>query len=1211
MAFNQDDGTLTIYTQVDTSGLSKGLSGITKSMNKLANSMKFLLGFVGFVKLGADAITAASDLNEYRNVANRTFKDQIGKLDELNKTVIDTFGMSELTATKAASSYMAMGNSIGITADKASDMAIELTKLTGDFASFYNLSHERARTALSAVYTGETETLKQYGIILTQVNLQQYENEYGLGRSVQEMTAAEKTLLRYNYVLKATTDAQGDFINTSNQWANQVRVLKERFTELLIVLGRGFISLLSPVITVLNKIIQALTEAINFIGQAVAKLLHLKWQNLSSGASSTADSVGDLGSASEDAADSTGDLGKATTKAAKDTKKSLAPFDDLNVLTEDIADNADDASDNLGKLGNTGGAGGIGGGSTPVVTGGEFTVPESPVKDWFDLGRTISDALAKMLESIDWASIYEKARNFGTGLADFLNGLITPGLFYDVGESIANALSAVVYAALEFAKEFDWANFGKSLAYGLNGFIENFDWESTALMLATWINGMITAAINFVDYAELKLLADRIADAVNKFFEEVDWAKLGLAVQKIVKAILDFFIEFIDKTDWTQVGTSIGTFLANLDWEGILRKAGEAIWKGLGAVLKVFGASFIKDPIETSVLTAFLLINYTSIGRLFWKGLLGGIAQAWGDGNLFTAIGESVGGSIAAKVASGVLHAKDFFVGAFGTIFQFLTTKIPGWVGTWGKEIATNISPTEVMTSGSSGVTYTLESVLTGVFGLITSIGGAILAVVNFIDQWKNGFDAIKAVLVVIGSALVAVGGVILGIVGWPAVIVAAIIGAIAEVGIVIHDNWDAICTTLSAFGTWFYTTVITPILSFFVGLWDGICSIFTNVASWVYNTIITPVVSFFTGLWDTISGIFIGAATWYYDNVLSPIISFIVGWVSRIVTVFQGLWILIQAIFIVVVDWVSNTIITPIMNIITTVCTFIAVTVTAVWVAIQSILSSLFNWIMDTIITPLVTNLTTFFTFIEMTITAVWVAVMAVLSEVWDWLQNTIITPIVDGFTNMCNLIVTAFEIAIASIKLVWMVVVTWFQTYIITPLTTAWKKLTTDIASFFSILWETIVASCVTEMNCVITIIESALNGIVDLINGVIGGFNKIVSWGAEVVGTSWGGVELVPHVSFGRISVPGLATGAVIPPNKEFMAVLGDQKSGTNIEAPLDTIKQAFMEVLSTSGNVGSNQTIEMNIDGETFARLTVPHNLSELNRQGYNVSVLEGA
>ena len=148
---------------------------------------------------------------------------------------------------------------------------------------------------------------------------------------------------------------------------------------------------------------------------------------------------------------------------------------------------------------------------------------------------------------------------------------------------------------------------------------------------------------------------------------------------------------------------------------------------------------------------------------------------------------------------------------------------------------------------------------------------------------------------------------------------------------------------------------------------------------------------------------------------------------------------------------------------------------------------------------------------------------------------------------------------------------------------------------------------------MNAVIKFIEDALNGIINAINKLLSGFNDVAQWAADVVGESWGGVKLLNNVTLTKIPVPALAKGTVIPPNSPFLAMLGDQKRGTNIEAPLDTIKQAVAEVLNSNGGgttVQNSQPIVLQIDGQTLARLLLPLTVDEMKRKGYKVSVLGG-
>ena len=123
-----------------------------------------------------------------QNVVDVAFGDMTYKMEQFAKTSIKTFGISQLTAKQTGSSYMAMAVGMGMARDSASDMAIELTSLSADLASFYNIQQEEARTALSAVFTGETETLKRYGILITEINLQEYARQQGITKSTNAMT---------------------------------------------------------------------------------------------------------------------------------------------------------------------------------------------------------------------------------------------------------------------------------------------------------------------------------------------------------------------------------------------------------------------------------------------------------------------------------------------------------------------------------------------------------------------------------------------------------------------------------------------------------------------------------------------------------------------------------------------------------------------------------------------------------------------------------------------------------------------------------------------------------------------------------------------------------------------------------------------------------------------------------------------------------------
>ena len=298
-------------------------------------------------KFGSQAIQTASDLEEVQNVVNVSFGSMANEVEAFAKTAIWSFGMSELTAKQTASTFMAMANGMGLAMKDGKNMSLQLTALAGDMASFYNVRQDVAQTALNSVFTGETESLKKFGIVMTEANLSAFALSRGITKSYSAMSQAEKVALRYHYVLKATANAQGDFVRTSGSWANQVRVLKEQFNQLLGILGKGLIQVLTPIVQVLNKLLSYLIA----IGNAIAKLFG--GGKITSISGSMADASGSAGDLNDNIGDASGSLEDANNNAKK-LQKTIASFDELNVL------NSKDTSSSSSGSGGTGG--GISGG---------------------------------------------------------------------------------------------------------------------------------------------------------------------------------------------------------------------------------------------------------------------------------------------------------------------------------------------------------------------------------------------------------------------------------------------------------------------------------------------------------------------------------------------------------------------------------------------------------------------------------------------------------------------------------------------------------------------------------------------------------------------------------------------------------------------------------------------------------------------------------
>ena len=505
--------------------LGKSLNIFSGSANKAKSSSfslasafgklyaSYWLLFRAFSKI-KDAIDISSSLTEVENVIRTTFGNYEKLIQDFSKTSIQDFGMSELTAKQVASRFQAMGTAMGFSQGKMADMSLQLTKLTADMASFYDMEQSDVARNLQAVFTGETEPLRKYGLDLTQATLKEWAMKQGLDADISSMTQAEKTMLRYQYVMANTAAAQGDFARTSDTWANQVRILKQSFEQLAAIIGGALINAFKPFVRTLNAVMQKVIAFATTVTNALGSIFGWKFEISAGG---LADDWSDAAGSAADIADSTGQAAKNVEKM----NKGLRAFDELNLIT------TPDNSKGSGSGGSGGGGasgGGASGGLVQVDT--IFKDYESQIRSLRELGAYISDALSDAMESIDWDRIYSKARNFGKGLADFLNGLITPRLFGDVGMTIASALNTAIYAALSFGEEFDWTNLGDSIAAGVNRFFETFDFSALGRTINTWVHGIydtITTAIGNIKWSE-------VWDGVTDFLSEIDLETISLII---------------------------------------------------------------------------------------------------------------------------------------------------------------------------------------------------------------------------------------------------------------------------------------------------------------------------------------------------------------------------------------------------------------------------------------------------------------------------------------------------------------------------------------------------------------------------------------------------------------------------------------------------------------------------------------------------------
>ena len=309
----------------------KSTDDTIKSVKKLSIASLAIGGVISLIvsavrkviSIAKEGIELASQLEEVQNVVEVSFGNMTQDVEGFSKKALYSLGMSELTAKKMASTFMAMSNSMGISAKDGKNMALQLTALAADMASFYNVSQEVAQTALNSIFTGETETLKKFGIVLTETNLKAFALSRGITKSYSSMTEAEKVALRYNYVLQATANAQGDFARTSGSWANQTRLLKEQLNILKTALGQILIAVILPLVKALN----ALLSFIISIGRAIGSLFGKK-----TGMVKTISDANTITGGLAGKADSVSDGFDKANQSAKKLQRTIAAFDELNVL---------------------------------------------------------------------------------------------------------------------------------------------------------------------------------------------------------------------------------------------------------------------------------------------------------------------------------------------------------------------------------------------------------------------------------------------------------------------------------------------------------------------------------------------------------------------------------------------------------------------------------------------------------------------------------------------------------------------------------------------------------------------------------------------------------------------------------------------------------------------------------------------------------------
>lgn len=612
------DGSVIIDTRMDTTGVQNGVSAIKQSFNGLGSAVKKIGLLIGgafavgkLVQFGKECVELGSDLTEVQNVVDVTFTTMSDKVNEFAKNAMTSAGLSETMAKRYVGTFGAMSKSFGFSEAQAYDMSTALTQLTGDVASFYNISQDLAYIKLKSVFTGETETLKDLGVVMSQSALDQYALANGYGKTTSAMTEQEKVALRLAFVQKQLSAASGDFIRTSDSWANQVRVMQLQLQSLKATVGQGLINIFTPVLKVINILLGKLATLANAFKSFTELITGKKSSGQTSGSGAglagtdaiadTADQYGQAADNAEKLADANKDNATATKKANKETKNYLSSLDEVHKATST----------------------GSGSSSTPSSSGGS--------------GGTGSSGLPSSVGNVDYGNLAEgetaldKISDSAKKLADLLKKLWKP--FQDAwkkeGKNTIDAANIALSGIAKLAK-----SVGKSL-------------------VEVWTNGtgttMLTTMLRIAQNVLITIgnIASGFADA---------WSKNNVGtqiIQNIANALV-VVMQFVEK-----IAEDTATWAANLNFYPLLESISNLtstfapILESIGNVLEWIYNNIVlpmlKWLIETGIPTVINLVSdlagffadHQSIIEAFGAALIGAFAAA-----KIAGLAKSIGGSI-------------------------------------------------------------------------------------------------------------------------------------------------------------------------------------------------------------------------------------------------------------------------------------------------------------------------------------------------------------------------------------------------------------------------------------------------------------------------------------------------------------------------------------------------------------------------------------
>lgn len=805
-------------------------SGIESMLGKIGKAALAAFSVKAVVDFTKSCLELGSNLSEVQNVVDVTFGNLNGEVDKFAQNAITQFGLGQTVSKKYVGTFGAMAKAFDFNNQAALEMSKTLTGLTGDVASFYNLSTDEAFTKLKSVFTGETETLKDLGVVMTQNALDQYALANGYGKTTAKMSEQEKTALRYQFVLDKLSLAQGDFARTSDSWANQTRVLSLRFNELKASLGQGFINLFTPIVQGINWVLsklQVLADAF----KSFTEFITGKKSDSSGGVGSIATDLSDVTNSADTASNAVSGIGSSAKKAAKDMK-SLASFDTAQILQS-----------NDDKSSGSGGAGGSAGG--------------------LDFGNSLSDTMQEANSEMD--GFMKKARE--------LVNLFKQGF----SEGFGN---------------FDFSSIVNSIEGIKNRLIDIFTTPEVLNAANNWVNtvalnlGRVTGSVANIGVT----IADNLLGGFNLFLEQNKkslqdhivrlfdisargneitgklWVTIadiftifrGETAKQITADIVAIFTEgFLGATEVVSTLTNDLVYMIAqpfIDNKDLIKKTLQGILEPISSVLgtikqgiqDTFAAfwnvynTYIKPAVE-NIKNGFSSILETVLN--VWNENIKPILDEWSS-RFDTLWKEHL-----QPMVNSFLEFIGKLINGLSELWNTWLVPIINWIV---ENVVPVLSPIfETIGNLFMNVAGVIGDILNGIWQVLSGLIDFIAGV--FTGDWEKAWSGIQEIFSGIWTAI---SGFFEGI--WNS-IKDIVTGAIDTVKAYIEYVLNVISSV--------WNSIWTGISNFVSGIWNGICNIFSGAGQWftsifqqAYNGIVnvfSGIGSFFSGLWNNICNTF------------------------------------------------------------------------------------------------------------------------------------------------------------------------------------------------------------------------------------------------------------------------------------------------------------------------------------------------------------------